>query len=215
MSLPTSWLGRSLPHSLPPAPLSSRQTFTTSKRQMQTQSKPAIAIAPILPSVTEKKVARGRRDAAPPEDGKETERHRLEKQLGGSCVGAGDDYACSNERTWSTGGPRGGRRDHRKAGVSAVCEMTALTLSSPVVAQSAAAFPLWLHRKWIRGKREEERIDSIFIKKMLSRQLEIGRVGVGWNRTGRGQAEEKGKGRRRARRTLRCLRCRCLRSIIA
>ena len=54
---------------LPPAPLSSRQTFTTSKRQMQTQSKPAIA--PILPSVTEKKVARGRRDAAPPEDGKE------------------------------------------------------------------------------------------------------------------------------------------------
>ena len=55
--------------------------------------------------------------------------------------------------------------------------MTALTRSSPVVARPAAvaASPPWPHRKWIRGKREEERIDSIFIKKMLSRQLEIGR----------------------------------------
>ena len=48
------------------------------------------------PGATRRRTARRR----------EGERHRLEKQLGGSSVGAGDDYACSNERTWSTGGPR-------------------------------------------------------------------------------------------------------------
>ena len=164
-----------LPPSLPPAPLSSRQTFTTSKRQMQTQSKPAIVIAPILPSVTEKKVARGRRDAAPPKDGKEKDTASKNNLEGGASAPGMIMHAVMN----GLGRPAdrgGGRRDHRKAGVSAVCEMTALTRSSPVAARPAvAASPPWPHRKWIRGKREEERIDSIFIKKMLSRQLEIGR----------------------------------------
>ena len=82
--------------------------------------------------------------------------------------------------------------------------MTALTRSSPVVARPApvAASPPWPHRKWIRGKREEERIDSIFIKKMLSRQLEIGREfelewggGEGERKAGVGRAHEEWSGR--------------------
>ena len=50
------------------------------------------------------------------------------------------------------------------------------------------------NRNRIEGKREEERIDSIFIKKMLSRQLEIGReldrVGIGRRERGRDGGKE-------------------------
>ena len=50
------------------------------------------------------------------------------------------------------------------------------------------------NRNGIEGKREEERIDSIFIKKMLSRQLEIGReldrVGIGRRERGRDGGKE-------------------------
>ena len=55
------------------------------------------------------------------------------------------------------------------------------------------------NRNGIEGKREEERIDSIFIKKMLSRQLEIGReldrVGIGRRERGRDGGKE-GRGQR-------------------